>query len=175
MLEKAHATHTRFTLDLVKAFNLIPRQIALSLLVHFGASEQAVGFWVRSLNNMGRFLQIRQACGMPSLSTTGAPEGDALSVCAMLVIAAAFFHKMSSIQVQPFTYADKWTFTSTSQRALFRAMVATLNFTSSLRMKVDIQKSWGWGTDLSMRTFWSQMHILYPAILKSRRSNHLKT
>lgn len=166
MLEKAHLTHTpygAFTLDLVKAFNLIPRQIASSLLIHFGASGEAIGFWIRSLNNMGRFLQIRQACGTPSLSTTGAPEGDALSVCAMLVIAAAFFHKMSSIQVQPCTYADNWTFMSTSQRALFRAMVATLNFTTALRMKVDIQKSWGWGTDLSMRTFWSQMNVLFPA------------
>lgn len=105
--------------------NLIPRQIASSLLIHFGASSEAIGFWIRSLNNMRRFLQIRQACGTPSLSTTGAPEGDALSVCAMLVIAAAFFHKMSFIQVQPFMYADNWTFMSTSQRALFRATVAT--------------------------------------------------
>ena len=100
-------------------------------------------------------LQIRSKFSPAHPSTTGAPEGDALSVCAILTIAATFFHRMSHVQVQPFTYADNWTFLSSSQRALFRAMTSTLNFTSALRMKVEINKSWGWGTSKDMRSFGS--------------------
>lgn len=165
LMEKAHATNRPiggFTLDLVKAFNLIPRQVVRHLLTHFGASDQAISFWIRSLNKMKRMLQIHSKFSPAVASTTGAPEGDALSVCAMLTIAAAFFHRMSHIQVRPFTYADNWTFLSTSQRALFRALVSTLNFTSALRMKVDINKSWGWGTSKEMRQFWQCTELLFP-------------
>lgn len=93
LIEKAHALNQPiggFTLDLVKAFNMIPRQVAKHLLIHFGASEQAISFWIRSLNKMQRMLQIRSKFSAAHFSATGAPEGDALSVCAMLTIAAAF-------------------------------------------------------------------------------------
>ena len=166
LLEKAHKSNTPqggFTLDLVKAFNLIPRQVAKKLLVHMGLSEFIVDFWIKSLNNMQRVLQIRGKCGTRLPSTTGVPEGDALSVCAMLAIAACFFHRMSFCRVTPFTYADNWTFMSSSQRSLFRAFTQMLNFTSALRMKVDLKKSWGWGTHKEMRAFWQNIDILFPA------------
>ena len=161
ILEKAHSSNTPyggFTLDLTKAFNLIPRQIARQLLTHFGAPDNAIGFWIRSLNKMQRMLQTRQGFSDSYPSTAG----DSLSVCAMLVIAAAFFHYMAQARVTPFTYADNWTFLSTSERNLFRAMRTTLNFTHALRMKVDIRKSWGWGTTKSMRDFWGHMRHLFP-------------
>ena len=166
LLEKAHQSgqaYGGFTLDLVKAFNLIPRQVALRLLVVWGAPQRAVQFWIRSLNNMSRFLQIRGCCGPVSSATTGTPEGDAMSVCAMLVIAATFFKRMSILRVTPFTYADNWTFMSTDQRSLFRAFIDTLNFAHALRMKIDIRKSWGWGTNDEIRKFWKHAHLVFPA------------
>ena len=48
---------------------------------------------------------------------TGAPEGDSMSVCAMLAIAATFFKRMSNIRITPFTYADNWTFMSQDKRS----------------------------------------------------------
>lgn len=114
LIEKAHQTNVPyggFTLDLVKAFNLIPRQVAKRLLVAWGAPSRAVSFWIQSLNNMCRLLQVRGRCSETRSSATGAPEGDSMSVCAMLVI-AAFFRKTSIVNVQPFTYADNWTFMS---------------------------------------------------------------
>ena len=166
ILEKAHTSGTPFggfTLDLVKAFNLIPRQIARRLVIHFGAPDFVISFWIRSLNNMQRMLQTSKNFGPACSSTTGAPEGDALSVCAMLVIAAIFFHHMSQARATPFTYADNWTFLSDNERSLFRALRTTLNFTHAIRMKVDIKKSWAWGTAKSMRDFWSHAHLLFPS------------
>lgn len=40
-------------------------------------------------------------------------------------------------------------------------MTSTLNFTSALRMKVDINKSWGWGTSKDMRQFWQSTESLF--------------
>lgn len=127
LIEQAHKTNTHyggFTLDLVKAFNLIPRQTAKLLLTAWGAPENAVGVWIRYLNNTSRMLHVRNQYSSPVRSTTGAPEGDAMLVCAMLVIAATYFRRMSVISVTPFTYADNWTFMSTDQRCLFRALVS---------------------------------------------------
>lgn len=165
LIEQAHQTNCHyggFTLDLVKAFNLIPRQLAKHLLVAWGAPDQAVSFWIRSLNNMSQMLQVRNQVSDPVHSTTGAPEGDAMSVCAMLVIAATYFRRMTNIPVTPFTYADNWTFMSTSQRHLFRAFVDTLNFAQTMRMKIDLNKSWGWGTNSIMRQFWKTTEVLFP-------------
>ena len=165
LLEQAHNSNIPqggFTLDLVKAFNLIPRQMAKRLLVHMGVPSNIIGFWIRSLNHMERTLQIKGFCSKPVPSTTGAPEGDALSVCAMLAIAAVYFHRMSLCRVTPFTYADNWTFMSNSQRSLFRAFISTLNFAQALQMKVDLKKSWGWGTSKEMRLFWKQTECLFP-------------
>ena len=112
---------------------------------------------------MQRILQIRGKCGTRLPSTTGVPEGDALSVCAMLAIAACVFHRMSFCNVTPFTYADNWTFMSSSQKAFVRAFTHMLNFTIALRMKVDLKKSWGWGTHQEMRVFWQNIDALFPA------------
>ena len=168
ILEKAHTSNTPyggFTLDLTKAFNLIPRQIARQLLIHFGAPDNAIGFWIRSLNEMQRMLQTRQGFSHSYPSTTGAPEGDSLSVCAMLAASycSSLFPSYGTSSCYPFTYADNWTFLSTSERNLFRAVRTTLNFTHALRMKVDIRESWGWGTTKSMRDFWGHMRHLFPA------------
>ena len=166
LIEQAHQTgqpYGGFTLDLVKALNLIPRQVARRLLILWGAPPFAIDFWIRSLNNMSRMLQVRGVCSTAVESTTGAPEGDSMSVCAMLAIAATFFQRMSIIQVTPFTYADNWTFMSTSQRALFRAFLDTLNFAHAIRMKIDIKKSWGWGTNDAMRKFWKHVNLAFPA------------
>lgn len=86
-----------------------------------------------------------------------------MSVCAMLAIAATFFKRMSIQQVTPFTYADNWTFMSTDQRSLFRAFMDTLNFAHAIRMKIDIRKSWGWGTNADMRKFWRHVNQVFPS------------
>ena len=45
---------------------------------------------------------------LPTGSTTGAPEGDSLSVLAMLAPATAFHWSISNESVSPHGYADNW-------------------------------------------------------------------
>lgn len=145
-----------FTLDLVKAFNLIPRQIARRLLIAWGAPPIVFKQHVSHASNP-KPLQPGSTCHH-RCPGRGCNVGlcDA-SHCSI------FFRKVSIIQVTPFTYADNWTFMSNDQRLLFRALIATLNFAHSIKMKIDIQKSWGWGTNDEMRKFWKTANLLFPA------------
>lgn len=63
-----------FALDLVKAFTLIPSQMAKRLLIHMGVPPSIIGFWIRSLKTWSVFFQLK-AWSRPMPSTTGAPEG----------------------------------------------------------------------------------------------------
>ena len=105
-----------FTLDLIKAFNLLPRRVLYHLLIHHGAPSEAIQFWFTNLRRLTRRLQVRNNVG-PSMSmTTGVPEGDSLSVCAMLVVSSAFYWTIHSPTVFPYAYADNWSYLTTNQR-----------------------------------------------------------
>ena len=63
-----------FTLDLIKAFNLLPRRVLYHLLIHHGAPPESVRFWFLNLSKMTRRLQVRQNVGPSITMTTGVPE-----------------------------------------------------------------------------------------------------
>lgn len=44
---------------------------------------------------------------------------------------------------------------STSERESFRTMVKILNLVHDLRMRIDMEKSWGWATSKPLRQFWT--------------------
>lgn len=114
--KKARQPWRGFTLDLIKAFNLLPRRVIYHLLVHHGAPPASVQFWFINLRRVTRRLQIRNAVGPAMTMTTGVPEGDSLSVCAMLVVSSAFYWTLQSPTIYPYAYADNWSYLTTNQR-----------------------------------------------------------
>lgn len=156
-IEEARTHRTAWcgwTMDLVKAFNLIPRRVVRYVFNLLGIPYYIADFWFKSLRRLTRVLQCGQAIGEAAHSTTGLPEGDSMSVVGMLALSFVFHHVIKTPQVHPFTYADNWSFMSTSERETFRAMVKILNLVSELRMKIDMGKSWGWATSKPLRQFW---------------------
>lgn len=73
-------------LDLVKAFNHLPRLPAMQVGVHLGIPTQILHAWASALNVMGRRFFIRGATGPPLKSRSGFPEGCGMSVVGMLLI-----------------------------------------------------------------------------------------
>ena len=51
---------------------------------------------------------------------------------------------------------------STSDRECFKAFINVMNLTKSLRMQVDVAKSWVWGTSKSMKNAVSNFDVLFP-------------
>ena len=152
--KKLNQSWMGFTLDLVKAFNLLPRRVIYHLLVYHGAPPQVINFWFLNLRRMTRRLQVRLAIGEPIHMTTGVPEGDSMSVCSMLVLSSAFYWLLHSPNLHPFCYADNWSYLTCSQRENYQAFQKIQQMADSLRLQIDYKKSWVWGTTKAARDQW---------------------
>ena len=162
-MAKTHRTAwCGWTMDLVKAFNLIPRRVIRFIFCRLGLPTTTVDFWFLSLRRLTRVLQCGLTLGSPEVSTTGLPEGDSMSVVGMMALSYVFHCCIANPQVFPFAYADNWSFMSTSERASFRTMIRILNLIHDLRMQIDFDKSWCWATTKGLQQFWREASALIP-------------
>ena len=153
-----------FVLDLIKAFNCIPRRPLVHMMNNLGVPIKPLAFWMKSLHNLSRLPQIGTHLGKRTWSTTGTPEGDALSVCGMISVAYHYHEyivtRLSNVKVG--IYADNWGWLTKSQQQNFRALQMTLSFVHSIRMKIDFQKSWAWATGKDFRKALQDLELLLP-------------
>ena len=177
-IEEARTHRTAWcgwTMDLVKAFNLIPRRVVRYILRLLGIPVFVSDFWFKSLRRLTRVLQCGRAIGPAAISTTGLPEGDSMSVVGMLALSFVFHHAIKSPQIYPYTYADNWSFMSTSERETFRTMITILNLVHDLRMRIDLDKSWGWATSKPLRQFWHDAsQIMLQPNFRFKIKNHVQ-
>ena len=150
------------SIDLTKAFNLIPRLPAAMVLRKLGIPQWFIRFWMANLANLVRVPVVRGHFGPSVASSTGVPEGDCISVLVMLALNSIFFYRLQNPQLRPFCYADNWSWLAYDTRESFRAFVKVLNLTSSCKMIVDLHKSWLWATDPSMRKAITSVNALFP-------------
>ena len=150
------------SMDLSKAFNLIPRRPAALLLNRLGVPWNILQFWVINLANMVRLPFAYGQFGTPVGSTTGVPEGDAWSVLCMIAISTMYYFKLRTEYTVPFAFADNWSWVTRTVRDLFRNWVKVLNLVAALRMKVDPSKSWVWATSPQMRKDLQSLWLLFP-------------
>ena len=151
------------SMDLIKAFNLVPRRPAAILLSRLGISQSILAFWLLCLSKMTRLPYAFDQLGMPILSTTGVPEGDAWSVLCMLSISTMFFFRVRTAYTNPFAYADNWAWITRSIREQMQSWIRTLNMVLSMRMAIDPHKSWVWGTSKKIRLENESIALLFPA------------
>ena len=150
------------TMDLAKAFNLIPRYPAAILMNRLGVPWWCLQFWLKSLSRMSRSPVIAGSLGSPIGSTTGVPEGDVWSILAMLAISALFYFRNFSPRVSPFAYADNWAWISKTIKDNFDSWVKTLNLVSALRMIISISKSWIWTRHSKWNEQLKCVNLLFP-------------
>eukprot|EP00435_Cladocopium_sp_Y103_P066458 s404_g28.t1 len=152
-----------FSLDLKKAFNLFPRWPIVFLWRRLGVPQWVCDFWLNSLMRLQRYPHLHGYLGLPVDSSTGAPEGDCLSVMAMLALAVAYHWCIANDQVVPHGYADNWGWSTFNQAAHRIAYKGTLRLTSSLRLLIDFNKSWHWGINRDFRQSCLDLAHLFPA------------
>eukprot|EP00435_Cladocopium_sp_Y103_P040584 s1003_g11.t1 len=152
-----------FSLDLKKAFNLFPRWPIVFLWRRLGVPQWVCDFWLNSLMRLQRYPHLHGYLGLPVDSSTGAPEGDCLSVLAMLALAVAYHWCIANDQVVPHGYADNWGWCTFNQAAHRNAYKGTLRLTSSLRLLIDFNKSWHWGINRDFRQSCLDLAHLFPA------------
>ncbi len=153
-----------FVLDLVKAFNCIPRRPLRRMMNNMGISYDIIDFWLGSLGKLTRLPQVGKHLGEPISSSCGVPEGDALSVCAMISL-AYHYHEYIIFHVHDVRvsiYADNWSWLTSSQKSNFKTLQKTLEFVSALRMQIDFTKSWAWSNATEFRRTLKDMENLFP-------------
>ena len=151
-----------FTLDLSKAFNKIPRAPLRLLFEKCAIPKIVADFWFASLKHLNRYPQVLGSLGQAIPSTCGVPEGDPLSVVAMVILSCTFYHKMVNPRLDPYAYADNWTWITRDFREQFRALCKVLNFTLALCMNIDLSKSWAWGATKDFRKSCELLNLIFP-------------
>ena len=81
------------TMDLANAFNLIPRWPAACVMQRLGIPWSIIVFWTKSLSRMSSSPVIANTMCDRISSTTGVPEGDVMSVLAMIAISTLFYFR----------------------------------------------------------------------------------
>ena len=96
--------------DLQKAFNMLPRVVAIEACAILGAPLPVLVGWAGALSQMQRRFQIRDSLSEAVWSNCGFPEGDALSCVAMMVVDFIFHEWFRHYMplAQPISYVDDW-------------------------------------------------------------------
>ena len=164
--------------DLVKAFNLLPRLPVLEIITHLGAPIPIVRAWTSAITQMERRFRLRNCVGPPIRSTTGFAEGDGLSVVAMLTINLACHEwiRAKHQSVTLWSYVDNIEVTSESPNETLESLQSLEKFTQSLDMIIDSEKTYAWSitshsrkvireADVSIRFFARDLggHMQYTA------------
>ena len=151
-----------FSLDLIKAFNTFGRYPLAKAMQRLGIPSYITDFWAQSLSRMRRFLFHKSSLSQGIESSTGAPEGCSLSVISMIALSSIFYFKIQGPNTFPYAYADNWSWFSRTQKAHFTAYIQMLNLVHSLKLKIDFNKSWHWGTTKAFRDACNDFQYLFP-------------
>eukprot|EP00438_Fugacium_kawagutii_P009093 Skav206636 [mRNA] locus=scaffold166:28795:33171:- [translate_table: standard] len=154
-------------LDLVKAFNLIPRLPIRYVLNRMGLSWEVLQFWKQCLRRLSRVPVISNAVGPSLQSTTGLPEGDSWSVLGMIGLSTLFFFHVVKPRLTPCCFADNWSWYTSDERLNFATWQSLLNLMQLLRMKIDFKKCWVWGSTRAVRNQLESINLLFPDGLTS--------
>ena len=132
--------------DIEKAFNHLPREVVFQTSLLFGIPFETIQAWAAALGGLERRFQVRESLGPPIQSTTGCPEGCAMSCLAMLLV-DCLFHKWFEISFplcQPVSYVDDLQLLTTQPTQIPEMMQELLSFSNLMDLAVDRKKTFVW-------------------------------
>ena len=140
-------------IDLVKAFNMLPRIPVLTTMIHLNVAGPIIRGWTNALTTMKRRFKIRQAVGPPLGSTTGFAEGDGLSVTAMLCVnlICHAWCKARFPSVTLWSYVDNIEITSPTAESAIESLHGLERFAALMDVQIDTDKTYLWSTDAECR------------------------
>ena len=143
-------------LDLRKAFNLLPRAPLGLTLRALGLPQAVCDFWLSSLQGLKRHFTVLGSLGPGLPSSTGAPEGDPVSVLGMLSICWVFVRLLEGL-VNPSAYMDNWSWSTDLPDCHGPALLILQDLTDSLRVQIDWAKTYTWGTTPASQSWWREV------------------
>ena len=144
-------------LDIIKAFNLHPRRLLVSALKRFGVPAWLVDQWGLFLQQLQRSIVVGGHYSPLHSSTTGVPEGDALSILAMAMIGLIFHNLVQEMGAEAYTYADNLEWVTDDFSANRALATAVLQFLDAWRLPISPSKCWCWATTPYLRKQWTEL------------------
>ena len=151
----------RFVLDITKCFNAFPRQPIKKLLIHLGTPPCLAEAWIQCLARLQRASSFSGDISEGHFSTTGIPEGDAISVAAAIAACWLLASVLEEYGVQPALFVDNWSWSTEGAEFNGYALVELLSVVSALRLTIDWSKSFGWARDKLSLKWWRQIGSLH--------------
>ena len=150
------------TADIQKAFNHLPREVLMHACKVLGVPQPILLAWSGALSGLSRRFQIRDSLGPPIYSSTGCPEGCAMSCVGMLVI-DIMLHRWLEVQYpmcQPMSYVDDWQVITKEPQFLEGIRDSLVAFTQAVDLLLDEKKTFVWSLDSDVRRTLRQQGIV---------------
>ena len=129
------------SMDLSKAFNLIPRLPLDMICQRLGWPISVRRAYQSFLNELQRFFRVGDSLHGPLLSQVGVPEGDPLAVTAMMMVTWFVSARQEVVASTPLcSYVDNWTIQNTDPADLLRALAAADESINALAMILALDK-----------------------------------
>ena len=136
------------TLDLVKAFNTLPRVPTLAFAKMLGVGHSTLVGWAGALAGFHRHFIIRGSYSPGVKSHCGFPEGCGLSCVGMAVVTEVFhaWVRASSMHFRALTYVDDWTILVRDEALAAKALQTAESFARALDLQIDRAKTFAWSS-----------------------------
>ena len=153
---EAHSTDQLacgFVVDLVKAYNTLPRYPVLYAAKLLGVAQSTLVAWSGALSLLCRHFAVRNSFSSGLGSTTGLPEGCGLSCLGMLVLDVVLHRWMSALDVsiQTLSFVDNWEILICNEELLDRSFARMEAFVAMLDLELDSKKTFFWSTSKAHR------------------------
>eukprot|EP00438_Fugacium_kawagutii_P001283 Skav218600 [mRNA] locus=scaffold3628:123125:127939:+ [translate_table: standard] len=152
LIEQAHSFGTSasgFSVDLVKCFNTMCRRSVAVVLAKMGVPQFVLAIWMGSLQRLRRFWVLGSDCSALLSTNHGCPEGDTMSVIAMLGLSYAWLTRLHHDvpSAVGWAYADNWSWATAWVDDHLPVLTLTTRFIDATRMRLDWAKTWSWSVE----------------------------
>lgn len=139
--------------DLVRAFNNIPRQHSFRLAQHLGLPLCVLSPWRSFLQSCTRSFKVRGFLSQAVASTCGMPEGDAVSVYAMVQLGWVWHIYMRHFcpQVRSLSFVDNLSLVAANSFDLAWGWSCLVEFFRLWNLSVYVCKSYCWALSKTLR------------------------
>lgn len=137
-----------YVADLIKAFNLIPRDPVFNIAIHVGVAPRIVRAWASAVTLNRRHFFVRGSPSVGLSSSTGFPEGCAMSVAAMCLL-NLLIHGVVAARHPEATfcsYVDNLEIIAKQAIEAANCLRTLIQVCNSLDIKIDDKKTYAWAT-----------------------------
>ena len=134
----------------------MPRLPICRLLINFGVPPQLVSLWEQALTHFVRYFILGGDTFGPFSSTTGIPEGDPVSVLAMLAFSILWNRAHTDQFTDAPTYADNLELFSRNFTSVSKLFESNISFQLAWKQSIAWDKSWVWSNKPSGQNLWQQ-------------------